>query len=155
MPRWRNCWAIIERCWRSRPGTQPVIHERMILLDINTFFAEKAGGIRTFYRAKISFFERQLAHRYYLVYPGARRAIVNRSPNVTLAEFYGPQVSKEPGGYRWMLDYAGVLALIRKAKPDVIVCVCACSVCVCVCVCVCVSLSLSLSLSLCGSAIPG
>jgi alpha-1,6-mannosyltransferase len=92
----------------------------MILLDINTFFAEKAGGIRTFYRAKISFFERQLAHRYYLVYPGGRRAIVSRSPGVTLAEFYGPQVSKFPGGYRWMLDYAGVLALIRKEKPDVI-----------------------------------
>jgi alpha-1,6-mannosyltransferase len=92
----------------------------MILLDINTFFAEKAGGIRTFYRAKISFFGRQLAHRYYLVYPGARRAIVSRSPSVTLAEFYGPQVSKGSGGYRWLLDYAGVLALIRKEKPDVI-----------------------------------
>ena len=39
---------------------------------------------------------------------------------MTLAEFYGPQVSKVSGGYRWMLDYAGVLALIRKARPDVI-----------------------------------
>jgi alpha-1,6-mannosyltransferase len=92
----------------------------MILLDISTFFAEKAGGIRTFYRAKISFFERHLAHQYYLVYPGARRAIISRLPGVTLAEFYGPQVSKMSGGYRWMLDYIGVLALIRKAKPDVI-----------------------------------
>ncbi len=92
----------------------------MILLDINTFFAEKAGGIRTFYRAKISFFERQISHQYYLVYPGARRTIVSRLPSVTLAEFYGPQLSEDPGGYRWMLDYAGMLALIRKAKPDVI-----------------------------------
>jgi alpha-1,6-mannosyltransferase len=92
----------------------------MIFLDINTFFAQKAGGIRTFYHAKISFFERQSTHRYYLVYPGPRRAIVSRSPSVTLAEFYGPEVSKVSGGYRWMLDYAGVLALIRKAKPDVI-----------------------------------
>ena len=58
--------GLLSSAVRSRPGSQPVIYERMILLDINTFFAEKAGGIRTFYRAKISFFERQLAHRYYL-----------------------------------------------------------------------------------------
>src|SRR4051794_15202427 len=92
----------------------------MIFLDINTFFAEKAGGIRTFYRAKISFFERQSSHRYFLVYPGARRAIVSRSSSVTLVEAYGPQISKVSGGYRWMLDYAPVFAVIRRMKPEVI-----------------------------------
>src|SRR3569833_1050321 len=92
----------------------------MIFLDINTFFAEKAGGIRTFYRAKIGIIERHSAHRSHLVYPGARRAIVSHSSSVTLVEAYGPQVSKDVGGYRFMLDYGRVLAVIRRVKPDVI-----------------------------------
>ncbi len=94
--------------------------QRFSFLDINTFFSRRAGGIRAFYDARIRYFLSQLSHRYVLVYPGARFNWRDSERNVSMAEVYGPIVSRDPSGYRFMLDYAGVYRVIRKSRPDVI-----------------------------------
>lgn len=92
----------------------------MIFFDINTFFAHKAGGIRTFYNARLSFFGQQQMHRYVLAFPGPRYRTSQQSPAVTLIEAYGPQISQVENGYRFMLDYFSVFRALRKAEPDVV-----------------------------------
>lgn len=92
----------------------------MIFFDINTFFARKAGGIRTFYNAKLSFFGQQQLHSYFLAFPGARYRATQQSPAVTLIETYGPEISQVEDGYRFMLDYFSVFLALRKAAPDVV-----------------------------------
>lgn len=92
----------------------------MTFLDINTFFAPRGGGIRTYHHAKISYFECQSAHRYVLVYPGARFSLREVAPTVSLAEVYGPIISQDRRGYRFLLDYIRVFRIIRTLKPDVV-----------------------------------
>lgn len=89
-------------------------------LDINTFFSRRAGGIRAFYEARIKHFSGQTDHRYVLIHPGSRFSWRNNDQNVSTAEIYGPVVSRDPSGYRFMLDYAGVYRVIRGSRPDVI-----------------------------------
>lgn len=93
---------------------------RLTFLDINTFYSRRAGGIRAFYDAKIAYFRRSAMTRYILVYPGPRFSVKHEAPNVAAAEIYGPVISRDPNGYRFMLDYAGVYRVIRQNNPDVI-----------------------------------
>lgn len=93
---------------------------RLTFLDINTFYSRRAGGIRAFYDAKIAHFRRSTAGQYILVYPGPRFSVSEGGPNVSMAEIYGPIVSRDPSGYRFMLDYAGVYRVVREKNPDVI-----------------------------------
>jgi glycosyltransferase involved in cell wall biosynthesis len=88
--------------------------------DINTFFSRRAGGIRAFYEAKVAFFNNQTRDRYVLAFPGSRFGLKQQGPQVTFAEAYGPVVSKDPSGYRFMLDYAAIYRLIRCYHPEVI-----------------------------------
>jgi alpha-1,6-mannosyltransferase len=101
-------------------GAQTAELTPMKFLDINTFFSGRAGGIRTYYNAKISFFGQQSDHSYLLVYPGPRHAITVRSPAVTLVEAYGPEISRDRGAYRFLLDYFRVYLVIRSEKTDVV-----------------------------------
>lgn len=89
----------------------------MIFLDINTFYAEKAGGIRTYHNAKLEWFARQRAHRYVLVCPGERHRVREIADNVSIVEVYGPKLGD---GYRLMLDYPRVLSVVREMAPDVV-----------------------------------
>lgn len=89
-------------------------------LDINTFYSPRAGGIRIYYQAKLSYFASQTTHRYVLVHPGRAFAIHHDHPSVTRVEAWGPIVSADPRGYRLMLDYVRVFAVIRRLKPSVI-----------------------------------
>lgn len=92
----------------------------MIVVDINTFLAEKSGGIGTYHREKATWFRAHPEHRYYLVRPGPRHRVHALAENVFVAEVYGPPLSHDPGGYRLMLDYARVLRLLRSVRPDVV-----------------------------------
>jgi alpha-1,6-mannosyltransferase len=92
----------------------------VIFLDINTFFSPKAGGIRTYHQAKIDWFGKHQEHAYYLVFPGASRKERKTAPNVTLVEGLGPALTRDPSGYRLLLDFVHVFKLIRRAKPDVL-----------------------------------
>ncbi|MDB4950747.1 MAG: glycosyltransferase family 1 protein [Gemmatimonadetes bacterium] len=92
----------------------------MIFLDVNTFFAERAGGIRTYHRAKIAWFAAQAQHTYYLVHPGPRHAVTQAAPNVFLVQVYGAPTGRAEGGYRWMLDYPRILRLVEQVRPDVV-----------------------------------
>ena len=92
----------------------------MIFLDINTFFSPKAGGIRTYHRAKIEWFKKHSGIGYWLVYPGPARKEAKDGGNVTLAEAYGPQLTKDPAGYRLLIDFVHLYRLIRRVNPDVI-----------------------------------
>jgi glycosyltransferase involved in cell wall biosynthesis len=89
----------------------------MILLDVTTFFSNRAGGIRTYHLAKINYFGRQSAHRYFLVYPGAEHSLSRRGPSVTMVSVYGPKISKDRNGYRFLIDYLRVFRIIRAVKP--------------------------------------
>lgn len=92
----------------------------LVFLDINTFFSRRAGGIRAFYEAKIAFFRRQSQDHYVLAFPGPAFSLKQHGPRVTFAEAYGPIVSKDPSGYRFMVDYAAIFRVIRRCCPDVI-----------------------------------
>ena len=92
----------------------------MIFLDINTFFSHKAGGIRTYHNAKIDWFRKHSGIGCHLVYPGPVRKEIRDGNNVTLVEAYGPALTKDPAGYRLLIDFVHVFKLIRKLRPDVI-----------------------------------
>jgi alpha-1,6-mannosyltransferase len=42
------------------------------------------------------------------------------APNVTLVEGYGPALTRDPSGYRLLLDYFLVFRQIRRVRPDVL-----------------------------------
>lgn len=92
----------------------------MRFLDINTFFSPKAGGIRTYHRAKIEWFRKRPGIGYCLVYPGPARQKLKEAPNVTLLEAYGPALTKDPAGYRLLIDFFHVFRAIRAQRPDVL-----------------------------------
>lgn len=92
----------------------------MIFADINTFFAEKAGGIRTYHNAKLEWFAGQSAHEYHLVCPGPRHRVRHLAPNVTVIEVYGARLGGGEGGYRLMLDYPRVFSTLRELSPHVV-----------------------------------
>ncbi|MDB5050128.1 MAG: hypothetical protein JWO30_3199 [Fibrobacteres bacterium] len=92
----------------------------VIFLDINTFYSPKAGGIRTYHQAKIDWFRNHPEHAYYLVYPGAVRRERKEGKNVTLVEGTGPALTRDPAGYRLLIDFLMIFKLIRRVKPDVI-----------------------------------
>ncbi|MGE0609105.1 MAG: glycosyltransferase [Pirellulales bacterium] len=89
----------------------------MIFFDINTFFSDRGGGIRTYHRAKIDWFARHPEHTYYVVRPGPKYREEALHPNVTLVECYGIRTGE---AYRLMLDYWHVARLIRRVRPDVV-----------------------------------
>src|SRR3954471_12915022 len=76
----------------------------VVFLDINTFYGPKAGGIRTYQRAKLEWFARQSEHVYCLIYPGPAYRVERPSPSVYLVQVYGPALGSDPQGYRLMLD---------------------------------------------------
>lgn len=92
----------------------------MVFLDINTFYSPKAGGIRTYHRAKIEWFRERPDEAYVLVYPGPFRKDRKESPNVTLIEAFGPALTRDPAGYRLLIDFVRVFRAIRAAAPDVL-----------------------------------
>jgi alpha-1,6-mannosyltransferase len=92
----------------------------VIFLDINTFFSPKAGGIRTYHQAKIEWFRNHPGVGYWLVHPGAARQERKAAENVTLVEGFGPALTKDPAGYRLLIDFIRIFALIRRLRPDVI-----------------------------------
>jgi alpha-1,6-mannosyltransferase len=93
----------------------------VIFADINTFYAERAGGIRTYHHAKLEWFARQRAHRYVLVCPGPRHRVREVAPNVSVVEVYGARLGGgAEGGYRLMLDYPRVFSVLRELGPDVV-----------------------------------
>lgn len=94
--------------------------EPRTFLDVNTFYSPRAGGIRTYHQAKIACFNRTAHHHYVLVHPGPRFAIHAETPFVTRVEAWGPVVSADPRGYRFMLDYLAIAGEIRRRRPAVI-----------------------------------
>jgi len=92
----------------------------MHFLDINTFYAEKAGGIKTYHRAKIGYFLRNPEHSYTLVAPGPAFRTNEIADNVRVVEVYGPRLSRDEGGYRLLLDFPRVYSTLRDLDPDVV-----------------------------------
>lgn len=92
----------------------------VIFLDINTFYSPKAGGIRTYHQAKIEWFRNHPGLGYYLVHPGPVRRMRHVAENVTLVEAFGPALTPDPSGYRLLIDFIHVFALIRRTRPDVL-----------------------------------
>lgn len=92
----------------------------MHFLDINTFYAEKAGGIKTYHRAKLGYFLRHPEHTYTLVAPGPAYREQELADNVRIVHLYGPRLSRDEGGYRLLLDFPRAYALLRRFEPDVL-----------------------------------
>jgi alpha-1,6-mannosyltransferase len=92
----------------------------VVFLDINTFFSPKAGGIRTYHRAKIEWFRQRPDLGYFLVYPGPFRKELKEGGNIALIEAYGPALTRDTSGYRLLIDFLRVFRVIRAARPDVI-----------------------------------
>src|SRR5690606_14053342 len=92
----------------------------MHFLDINTFYAEKAGGIKTYHRAKLGYFLRHPEHTYTLVAPGPAYREQELAGNVRVVEVFGPRLSRDADGYRLLLDFPRVYDVIRRFAPDVL-----------------------------------
>ena len=92
----------------------------MIFLDVNNFFVDRAGGIRTYHLERIEWFRRRPEHTYIVVGPGSRRSEEKLAPNVIRAHIWGIPLGREEGGYRLMMDLPGLRRLIRKYRPDVV-----------------------------------
>ena len=92
----------------------------MIFLDVNTFFADRGGGIRTYHQAKMAWFAARGVHQYYLVHPGPRHQVRRVARNVWKVQVYGAPTGREAGGYRVMLDYRRVLETMRELRPEVV-----------------------------------
>ncbi len=92
----------------------------MHVLDINTFYAETAGGIKTYHRAKLAYFLRHPEHHYTLVAPGPEYAEQELAENVRVVHLYGPRLSRDVGGYRLLLDFPKAYKLLRRFEPDVL-----------------------------------
>lgn len=95
----------------------------MIFLDINTFYCPRGGGIRTYHEAKLAWFREHLEHEYVLVYPGAsRRQVVAEqdTANIRRFELFGPAVTKDPQGYRLLLDVLGLQRILKEVAPDIV-----------------------------------
>jgi alpha-1,6-mannosyltransferase len=92
----------------------------VICFDINTFYSPKGGGIRTYHNAKISWFKGRKEHRYILAYPAAAYRLLEPDSQVTLLEAFGPAMTKDPAGYRLLMDFLHVLKHIRRVTPDVL-----------------------------------
>jgi len=93
----------------------------MKFLDINTFFCPSGGGIRIYHQAKVDYFLRHTEDMYTLIYPGHLNNTVEEvAPNIRLIQVYGTPLSRDPKGYRMLLNYPSVLRAVRKFKPHVI-----------------------------------
>lgn len=92
----------------------------MVFIDINTFYGPKAGGIRTYHRAKLEWFGRQTEHTYCLIHPGPTFRVERPAPSVYLVQVFGWPVTKDPEGYRLLMDFPKVAAWIRRLQPDVL-----------------------------------
>ena len=92
----------------------------MHFLDINTFYAEKAGGIKTYHRAKLGYFLRHPEHTYTLVAPGPAYREQELAENVRVVEVFGPRLSRDADGYRLLLDFPRVYDVIRRLAPEVL-----------------------------------
>lgn len=92
----------------------------MIFLDINTFYSPKGGGIRTYHQAKIEWFRKHPGLGYFLIHPGPERREREEAENVTLVQVFGPALTNDPSGYRLLIDFFHVFALIRRTRPDVL-----------------------------------
>jgi alpha-1,6-mannosyltransferase len=101
-------------------ATSPSTAETYTFLDVNTFYSPRAGGIRIYCQAKLGYFAAQDLHRYVLVHPGAAFAVHQDHWNVTRIEAWGPVLSTDPRGYRFLLDYSRVFGAIRTFRPAVI-----------------------------------
>jgi alpha-1,6-mannosyltransferase len=92
----------------------------MVFLDTNTFFVDKAGGIRTYHLAKIAWFRQHPEHTYVLVGPGPCRKEEWLAPNVLRVWLWGFAATPDPESYRVMLDLPGLLALLKRFRPSVV-----------------------------------
>lgn len=91
----------------------------MKFLDINTFYYNSDGGIKTFYRAKMEWFKNHPEHQYYLVTANSHNAIEKIAPNVHLIQAFG--LKGVIGRDRFLLlDFLKVLQWIRRIEPDVL-----------------------------------
>ena len=90
------------------------------ICDLSPFYCETGGGIRTYHRARISWFANQEKHQYVLVAPGPRFSVLQLAPTVTMVSVYGPRMTRDPDGYRLLFDYPAVRSVIGRLNPNVL-----------------------------------
>jgi len=91
----------------------------MVFLDVNSFLSPRGGGARTYHLQKAEWFERQPAHRYFVLGPGT-------GPGETLLGDSGFRMRTSWGvpygrssNYRVMLDYSEADRLLEREHVDV------------------------------------
>ncbi len=87
----------------------------MLVLDVGSFWAAGAGGIRTYYEAKARWMPSRGVDCHFAV-PGAR-ASIEQLGDGWLHRVPGPPIG---AGYRCFADVAALWRLIRELDPDVV-----------------------------------
>lgn len=90
----------------------------MHILDLNSFYSDLGGGVRTYTRQKMRFFRGRPEHRYTLVVGGAENR-VDEEDGVRVYQVRGPMVSKA-NRYRQMFDWPEVARILRTERPDIV-----------------------------------
>jgi len=93
-----------------------------VFLDANTFYNEKAGGIRTYHNSKIEWFKAHPEHQYFILGPGLHPEEITLADNVTLIRVKGFQLTSDPSGYRLLLNFFQFCRVVRRIKPDILEC---------------------------------
>jgi len=93
---------------------------RLTFCDLSPFYCDAGGGIRTYHRARLSWFSNQTRYRYVLVSPGPAFRVERLTSSVTTVQVYGPQLTRHRDGYRLMLAWTGIRDVLRWLSPDVL-----------------------------------
>src|SRR3954452_5776454 len=88
--------------------------------DIAMLYCRTGGGIRTYYDAKVDWFQRQDRHRYVLIIPGKRSSTRALTPFVTLVEARGIAMMRRPDSYRVFVDFPRIRSMLLEWRPDVV-----------------------------------
>jgi alpha-1,6-mannosyltransferase len=105
------------------PGRSPEIGRPRVLrtiCDLSPFYCDAGGGIRTCHRARLAWFAGQQRYRYVLIAPGPRLDVQHLSPWSSVVRVFGPRLTRERDGYRLLLAFRDVAALVRDLRPDVL-----------------------------------
>ncbi len=89
----------------------------MHICDINNFYSQTGGGVKTYHKHKLAYFLSRPEHEYTLFEPDDHEAVEHLAPHVRVVHFPGIAVD---ANYRFMMDIHRMRRILRRFDPDLI-----------------------------------
>jgi alpha-1,6-mannosyltransferase len=87
------------------------------VVDINSFYSPRGGGVRTYHQRKIKYFLEHTGHDYTFVCADEDPGVEELSPHVRVIRLRGMRMSAD---YRFILDARAVRRVFRETDPDIV-----------------------------------